>query len=323
MLAIGSLLVLGGLIGIVVTIIGLIIHKVSKSETKVSLKPLCISIGTFVLGLILVPTGGSTSNKTASVPASPASPENSLPAGFTADTRFDPRSPGGAAVLSVVRDRCHRLVDGNSDLEEARFTHIEAADPEFANYGRQLPFVPDGLDWNVVERLTISVKDDADGKSLSEAKGNVCEFDFGGGSKPGILTSKSVCASLCRGLPEGDRGNYFGDEPRLQVIEPAATAKKADTERVASNIGELKQLERKARGGDYQARRNLAYRYQQGDFSAQPDYVTACAWREIILDSGGEQVDASDISNRDFACGRMPAGSEGRVKALKKQFNRG
>lgn len=68
---------------------------------------------------------------------------------------------------------------------------------------------------------------------------------------------------------------------------------------------ELSQLEKKAMQRDYQAQRNLAYVYQTGQLGAPKDFFQACVWRAVIVRSGDSQVDTSDASNLDFACGRL------------------
>jgi hypothetical protein len=74
---------------------------------------------------------------------------------------------------------------------------------------------------------------------------------------------------------------------------------------VALAGSELSQLEHKAMQRDYQAQRNLAYAYQTGQLDAPKDFFQACVWRTVIVRSGDQNVDTSDASNLDFACGRL------------------
>jgi hypothetical protein len=64
-------------------------------------------------------------------------------------------------------------------------------------------------------------------------------------------------------------------------------------------------LERKAMRRDYQAQRNLAYSYQVADLGLPKDFMKACMWRTVIILSGDKQVDRSDASNVDYACGKL------------------
>ena len=63
-------------------------------------------------------------------------------------------------------------------------------------------------------------------------------------------------------------------------------------------------LEKKALSGDYQAQRNLAYLLGH----EQPtNTMQACAWRIVILGSGSEEVDDSDLMNKRADCDRKLA----------------
>ena len=70
---------------------------------------------------------------------------------------------------------------------------------------------------------------------------------------------------------------------------------------------ELADLEKEAMQRDYQAQRNLAYVHQTGELDAPVDFFKACVWRAVIIRSGHEDVDRSDATNFDFACGRLTA----------------
>lgn len=64
-------------------------------------------------------------------------------------------------------------------------------------------------------------------------------------------------------------------------------------------------LERAAKAGDYQAQRNVAYWLSGGNGGALPiNPILACAWRIVILESGSQSVDSSDVSNKQFYCNK-------------------
>lgn len=65
------------------------------------------------------------------------------------------------------------------------------------------------------------------------------------------------------------------------------------------------ELQRMAERGDYQAQRNLAYSYQTAALGLPKDFQRACMWRTVIVRSGDVQVDSSDTSNLDYACGKL------------------
>lgn len=52
--------------------------------------------------------------------------------------------------------------------------------------------------------------------------------------------------------------------------------------------------------GNYQAQRNYAF-----SLRTKNDYMSACAWRLIIINSGHRDVDESDISNAEYECGKL------------------
>lgn len=64
----------------------------------------------------------------------------------------------------------------------------------------------------------------------------------------------------------------------------------------------------KAYRGDYQAQRNIAYCLQDGcGGGIRRNPILACAWRQVILDSGSNRVDGTDQSNARLACGGLDA----------------
>lgn len=88
----------------------------------------------------------------------------------------------------------------------------------------------------------------------------------------------------------------------------AATASKL-SEAVAApdssdepSVFELREaLEKKALAGDYQAQRNLAYSLGR---EIPINELQSCTWRIVILESGSDEVDDSDVTNKQAACDR-------------------
>ncbi|OJV51422.1 MAG: hypothetical protein BGO36_03730 [Burkholderiales bacterium 68-10] len=60
-------------------------------------------------------------------------------------------------------------------------------------------------------------------------------------------------------------------------------------------------LEKKALAGDYQAQRNLAYSLGR---EIPINELQSCTWRIVILESGSDEVDDSDVTNKQAACDR-------------------
>lgn len=52
--------------------------------------------------------------------------------------------------------------------------------------------------------------------------------------------------------------------------------------------------------GNYQAQRNYAYMLQQNG-----DWLNACIWRGVIIDSGHKDAGSGDVSNLKLACGKL------------------
>lgn len=71
---------------------------------------------------------------------------------------------------------------------------------------------------------------------------------------------------------------------------------------IENETPETDSLEKQALSGDYQAQRNLAYYLSTGADGHSKNPVMACAWRIVILKSGGAKVDDSDRSNKKFDC---------------------
>lgn len=61
----------------------------------------------------------------------------------------------------------------------------------------------------------------------------------------------------------------------------------------------------------YSSQRNVAYmledRDSHSDHGVVRNWIAACAWRAVIVNSRSKEVDDSDRSNLEFACRRLPA----------------
>lgn len=58
--------------------------------------------------------------------------------------------------------------------------------------------------------------------------------------------------------------------------------------------------------GDYQAQRNLSFGYSSHQYPGQDEnQMLGCAWRIVIIKSGNEKVNETDVGNHDLYCGRL------------------
>lgn len=84
----------------------------------------------------------------------------------------------------------------------------------------------------------------------------------------------------------------------------AATAGSIEPEKLGA---ELEQVRTKARAGDYQAQRNLAYAYATGDQLQGKRYpVAGCAWYMSIAYINGQKFGAGDSGNVYTYCRNLP-----------------
>lgn len=193
-------------------------------------------------------------------------------------------------ALQIFAKECRHIANGAEDLEYIK-----------AESGPALPKTPD-YGWNKGVAVELKVKGDpTTGDAMRMASGHVCSFDMGGGFKPGIYTSKSSCAVLCSS-PEGEKFIPVSD---MSVLESEQEADEAEKKRLADGAEAFAALEKKAKGGDYQAQRNTAYSLATGAQGAPYNPVRACAWYALILFSGNPKVNDSDKGNVDLYCGRL------------------
>lgn len=76
---------------------------------------------------------------------------------------------------------------------------------------------------------------------------------------------------------------------------------------LASAQSKFDELQKKAMAKDYQAQRNLAYGYETGDQKVPVDRMKGCMWRKVILLSGSQRVDQTDVLNHRVSCGKLDA----------------
>lgn len=68
----------------------------------------------------------------------------------------------------------------------------------------------------------------------------------------------------------------------------------------------FQEVEAAALRGDYQAQRNIAFGYGSQPYAGQPkNPLLACAWRHVILHSGSQRVDQTDVNNFEVTCGSL------------------
>lgn len=62
----------------------------------------------------------------------------------------------------------------------------------------------------------------------------------------------------------------------------------------------------RARAGDYQAQRNVAYGFAAAPHKGQQkNAVLGCAWYLVVLNSGSPKVDVGDEGNARVYCGKL------------------
>ncbi len=72
----------------------------------------------------------------------------------------------------------------------------------------------------------------------------------------------------------------------------------------------------KAKKGDYQGQRNVAFCLSTGcDGAIRQNKILGCAWRFVILESGHLSVDSSDTTNLKYYCGPENVDTAGRAAA--------
>lgn len=72
----------------------------------------------------------------------------------------------------------------------------------------------------------------------------------------------------------------------------------------------------KAKRGDYQGQRNVAFCLSTGcDGAIRQNKILGCAWRFVILESGHLSADSTDTTNLKYYCGPENVDTAGRAAA--------
>lgn len=127
------------------------------------------------------------------------------------------------------------------------------------------------------------------------------------------LDTAAVTAK-CDGLPLEEQrkaAQMATAKNGVLVFIPPYEAKKAREEAVAE--GEpveqprtFKEVRALAMQGNYQAQRNLAYSYSSRPYDGQDmNPILGCAWRTVIIQSGNEKVNETDVGNHEVYCGKL------------------
>ncbi|GAB6124307.1 hypothetical protein [Humidesulfovibrio idahonensis] len=79
----------------------------------------------------------------------------------------------------------------------------------------------------------------------------------------------------------------------------------------AGDGNRVKEYERTARKGDYQAQRNLAYTLATSREVGVANPILGCAWYKLVLLSGSSKVGDGDIGNVRVYCGPLSREQQG------------
>lgn len=115
-----------------------------------------------------------------------------------------------------------------------------------------------------------------------------------------FVAALAMSVSAC-----GGRAPESASATELATIEKPIFTPCDDGDRVCSAAAENARADWPAAlARNYQAQRNVAYRFASGE-NVVRNPVQACAWRIIILAADDAQVDASDTANYKLECGRL------------------
>jgi hypothetical protein len=136
--------------------------------------------------------------------------------------------------------------------------------------------------------------------------GHHCYYHIGSGDAPGLSTDKEVCREIC-GWSE-----FFVSEPKLDGLLGHKPFKRGyDFDAIRTG----------AMRGNYQDQRNLAYIMQTEKRDTEAfNPVMACAWRKIILATGGSRVDESDHGNEEVACNHLTTDEQAQAETQFQQL---
>lgn len=97
--------------------------------------------------------------------------------------------------------------------------------------------------------------------------------------------------------PYGDWGRA-DEKPSLDKYKAVFKSKEPLSQDADEENNEMK----KALAGNYQAQRNIAYRFSTGVDGHSQNVVTGCAWYMVVLKSKHPQIDSTDTSNKTVYC---------------------
>ena len=209
-------------------------------------------------------------------------------------------------ALDQVRNACRPLFTRHApDVERIRAIVSDEGSTQARRFG-----------WGVHIELIVDLKG-----ATSTLEGEIerqARYLAGGGARPGLLAYSPTAAALCdQPLAEGRRNAFFSvpalaeDLPQ-RVLEPTR-------EQIAAHRAE----EARAKAGDYQSQRNIAWCYIDGCYGVEPiDDVRACAWRLVIAAAKHPKSDASDADNVRIDCDQAltPDDRATAVEAARKLF---
>lgn len=100
---------------------------------------------------------------------------------------------------------------------------------------------------------------------------------------------------------------YAKSKLRDEPVDPSTDiALKLQQETATSHAPDFVAVQDRAKAGDYQAQRNLAYGYAALPYPGQEkNRLLACAWYLVVVNSNHPQADGSDISNVETYCGAL------------------
>lgn len=136
-------------------------------------------------------------------------------------------------------------------------------------------------------------------------------------------------AEKCDGLTPADQKKAAELATKANgviVFLPPYVAKKAREEALAR--GEVLEQPKTFEGvrdlafkGNYQAQRNLAFGYSSHPYQGQDkNPILACAWRIVIIKSGSEKVDETDVGNHQVYCEKLEKVSRDAAEAQAEQL---
>ncbi|MFT0861660.1 hypothetical protein [Ancylobacter sp. G4_0304] len=103
------------------------------------------------------------------------------------------------------------------------------------------------------------------------------------------------------------------EELPINFMYCSDTSEKADCKK---NVQRMEDDNKRAWKGDYAGQRNVAYCLSSGCGGLViQNKALGCAWRIVIIGSGSPKVDAGDISNIKYECGRLDAAEASAAKA--------